>query len=66
MPSHYRTWYRTIFASLTTIASEYSTEQQRNLVISFMHMRYPVGAILGGLVSVYLIGNWGWRSVFQF
>ncbi len=56
----------TILASLTTMAAEYSSNQRRNLAISFMHAGYPVGAIIGGLISVYLIHAYGWRSVFIF
>ncbi len=56
----------TILASLTTMAAEYSSNRRRNLAISFMHAGYPVGAIIGGLISVYLIHAYGWRSVFIF
>ena len=56
----------TILASLTTITAEYASDKHRNLAISVLHMGYPVGAILGGLVAVVLIGEFGWRSVFIF
>jgi len=56
----------TILASLTTMAAEYSSNKRRNLAISFMHAGYPIGAIIGGLISVYLINAFGWRSVFIF
>jgi benzoate transport len=56
----------TILASLTTVAAEYSSNKHRSFSISVMHMGYPAGAILGGLISVYLIGAFGWRSVFVF
>ncbi len=56
----------TILASLTTITAEYSSDKHRNLAISILHMGYPVGAVLGGLVAVVLIGEFGWPSVFIF
>ena len=56
----------TILASLTTVTAEYSSNKHRNLAISVLHMGYPVGAFLGGLVAVFLIGEFGWRSVFIF
>jgi len=56
----------TILASLTTITAEYSSDKHRNLAISVLHMGYPVGAFLGGLVAVVLIGNFGWPAVFIF
>ena len=55
-----------MLASLTSMAAEYSSDRRRNLAISFMQMGYPAGVILGGIVSVYLIGAFGWRSVFVF
>jgi MFS transporter, AAHS family, vanillate permease len=55
-----------ILASLTTMTAEYSSNRRRNLSISFMHAGYPIGAIIGGLISVYLIHAFGWRSVFVF
>lgn len=56
----------TILASLTTMAAEYSSDKRRNLSISFMQAGYPVGGILGGVVSVFLIRHFGWQSVFIF
>jgi benzoate transport len=56
----------TILASLTTITAEYSSDKHRNLAISILHMGYPVGAFLGGLVAVVLIGEFGWPAVFMF
>lgn len=55
-----------ILASLTTMVAEYSSDKHRNFAISFMHMGYPIGAILGGLLSVYLIRELGWQSVYIF
>jgi hypothetical protein len=34
-----------------------------NLAISLMSLGYPIGATLGGAVSVYLIAAFGWPSV---
>jgi len=55
-----------ILASLTTMAAEYASDARRNLAISFMQAGYPVGGILGGLISVALIHSYGWPSVFVF
>jgi benzoate transport len=56
----------TILASLTTITAEYASNKHRDLAISVLHMGYPVGAVLGGLIAVVLIGEFGWPSVFIF
>jgi benzoate transport len=52
--------------ALTTIVAEYSSDKHRNLAITVTHAGYTAGAVIGGLVAVYLIGEFGWRSVYIF
>lgn len=53
-----------ILASITVIASEYSSHRWRGLAISVYTAGYGVGATLGGLAAVSLQAQHGWRSVF--
>ncbi|MFL2553892.1 MAG: MFS transporter [Candidatus Rariloculaceae bacterium] len=53
-----------ILASLNTLVAEYSSEERRNFALSFMHLGFTAGAILGGLVAASIIGVYGWRSIF--
>lgn len=53
-----------MLSSLTTMVAEYSSEHRRKLAISVLQSGYPVGGIIAGLASVYLLGEYGWRSVF--
>jgi len=55
-----------MLASLNTMVAEYSSDHRRQLAISFLQAGYPVGGIVAGAASVYLIGNFGWRAVFVF
>ena len=55
-----------MLATLTTLVSEYSNESSRGLCIGFLQSGYPLGALLGGIISVYLIDSFGWRSLFIF
>jgi len=55
-----------MLASLNTMVAEYSSDRRRQLAISFLQAGYPVGGIIAGAASVYLMGNYGWRSVFVF
>ena len=55
-----------MLATLTTLVSEYSNESSRGLCIGFLQSGYPLGALIGGVVSVYLIDSFGWRSLFIF
>ncbi len=52
--------------SVNVLVAEYASDRRRDLSISVMAVGYPVGATLGGLVAVYLIGAFGWRSVYLF
>src|SRR5690606_24033216 len=49
-----------------TLVFEYSNVKHRNLGLGLVTLGYPLGAILGGIVSAWLIGELGWRAVFAF
>lgn len=55
-----------ILASSNVIASEYANKRWRGLAVSLQSTGYALGATLGGLMSVWLLTHWGWRSVFVF
>jgi benzoate transport len=55
-----------ILASSNVIASEYANKRWRGLAVSLQSTGYALGATLGGLLSVWLLTNFGWRSVFIF
>ncbi|KAA8731254.1 MFS transporter [Acinetobacter qingfengensis] len=53
-----------ILASSNVVASEYANVRWRSLAVSLMSTGYGIGATLGGVLSLTLIGEFGWRSVF--
>ncbi|GAA5016216.1 MFS transporter [Acinetobacter puyangensis] len=53
-----------ILASSNVVASEYANLRWRSLAVSLMSTGYGIGATLGGVLSLTLIGEFGWRSVF--
>ena len=55
-----------ILASSNVIASEYASKRWRGLAVSLQSTGYALGATLGGLLAVWLLTHWGWRSVFVF
>ncbi|WP_248765014.1 MFS transporter [Pseudomonas protegens] len=55
-----------ILASSNVIAAEYSSRRWRGLAVSLQSTGYALGATLGGLLAVWLLTHWGWRSVFLF
>lgn len=55
-----------VLANINIVVAEYASNRWRNLSISLMSLGYPIGATLGGAFSVYLISEFGWRSVYVF
>lgn len=53
-----------ILASSNVIASEYASARWRSLAVSLQCTGYAIGATVGGLIAISLIGHLGWRSVF--
>ena len=53
-----------MLSSLTTMVAEYSNDRHRKLAISILQSGYPVGAIIAGIASAYLLREFGWRSIF--
>lgn len=56
----------TLLSSINTIVAEYSSHRRRDFAVAFMSVGYPIGATLGGMISIYLVTMYGWRSVFVF
>jgi MFS family permease len=53
-----------VMATLVTVVAEIASERRRNLTMALFSMGYPLGATLGGVVAMLLIGRFGWQSVF--
>lgn len=55
-----------ILAIVNIAVTEYANDHRRSLCNGIISLGYPVGATLGGLISVYLIDAFGWRAPFVF
>jgi len=53
-----------ILASTNVMASEYASQKWRSLAISLQATGYSLGALFGGMIAIYLLREFGWRSVF--
>ncbi len=53
-----------LIASLNVMVAEYSSSRRRALCIGVMALGVPLGAATGGAISMYMIGSFGWRSIF--
>lgn len=50
--------------SLIAVTAEYSPRRVRSTAVAMMFCGYPLGAVIGGVISSRLIPAYGWTSVF--
>ena len=50
--------------NIIALTSEYAPKRIRALVVTIMFCGFPIGAVIGGLVSTMIIPAYGWKSVF--
>ncbi|WP_339668129.1 MFS transporter [Dasania marina] len=55
-----------MLATLTVVASEYSSAKWNNFILSLLGVGYPIGAVVGGSIAAVLMLHYDWRSVFLF
>lgn len=55
-----------LLSSINTIVMEYASRRRKDFAVAFMSVGYPIGATIGGTIAVFLIADFGWRSVFFF
>lgn len=55
-----------MLASLNVIVSEYSNHKNQNMCVSLLQTGYPIGAIVGGIITAYLVHQFDWRAAFLF
>ena len=55
-----------MLACTNAMVAELSNAKRRALCVAIMAAGYPMGAVLGGLVSGYLLKTGGWHDIFLF
>jgi benzoate transport len=53
-----------IIPSITAVSAEFSNEKRRNFAVSAMTIGFPIGGLVGGLISAELVDLSGWRAIF--
>lgn len=53
-----------IIPSITAVSAEFSNEKRRNFAVSAMTIGFPVGGLVGGMISAELVDMSGWRAIF--
>ena len=49
---------------VSPLAAEYANARRRDFAVTLTSVGYGLGAILGGLLSAWLLSSYGWRSIF--
>lgn len=53
-----------MLAAINAVAAEYSNAKRKHMSVSIMSIGYPIGVVVGGLISSVLLRSYDWRSVF--
>ncbi|HSI18955.1 MAG TPA: MFS transporter, partial [Sphingomonas sp.] len=55
-----------MLAAINAAAAEFASIRRRNIALAIMVIGYPIGAVIGGSVSSFLLKGGDWRLVFEF
>lgn len=55
-----------IVPSINVLVSEYASDSKRGTVMGIYGIGFPLGAAVGGFLSIWLISQWGWHGPFLF
>ncbi|QJU58173.1 MFS transporter [Sphingomonas sp. AP4-R1] len=50
--------------NILTLTSEYSPARVRTRMMVLMNIGFPIGGLVGGLISISLVNHGGWRAIF--
>lgn len=53
-----------VMPAINTLTAEFAPLRRRALLMTLMFIGFPGGVILGGVAAAFLIGQYGWESVF--
>jgi len=51
-------------STVIAMVAEYSPARHRATLVSIMYAAFPLGGVIGGPLSAYVIPNFGWQQVF--
>ena len=54
-----------LIPTTVVIANEWSPTRNRAAMVTIMASGFALGAVLGGLLSSFILARWGWASIFE-
>ncbi|MCJ2183439.1 MFS transporter [Novosphingobium sp. 1949] len=55
-----------MLAAINAVTAEFANARRRTVAMGIMVIGYPLGAVIGGLVSAHLLTVFDWRAIFLF
>lgn len=55
-----------IVPSINVLVAEYASDERRGTVMGIYGIGFPLGAALGGFLSIWLIDHWSWHGPYLF
>jgi benzoate transport len=55
-----------MLASINAMVAEYANDARRDFCVGLMAIGYPLGGVLGGMASAWLLARFDWRAIFVF
>lgn len=55
-----------MLASINAMVAEYANDERRDFCVGLMAIGYPLGGVLGGMASAWLLAHFDWRAIFIF
>lgn len=55
-----------IVPSINVLVAEYASDEKRGSVMGIYGIGFPLGAAIGGFLSIWLIGTFGWQGPYLF
>lgn len=53
-----------VIPTVSALTIEYSPAKRRSLMYAIMYTGYPLGGVLGAILSIYFLNDFGWRFMF--
>jgi MFS transporter, AAHS family, 4-hydroxybenzoate transporter len=50
--------------NIVALTAEHASPRRRSALVTLMFIGFPLGAVLGGALTAFIVGPFGWRAIF--